>query len=122
MPAPDDSVSCPELINSLHAVLGRLPRPVNWTRGAVARDGAGNPVEPDDDRARRWSLDGAISLLPPDMQAPVTELLLDQLRRSSHTTLAEFNDAQFVTLRQIRRLIVDSIERVQLHVLRSIDT
>jgi hypothetical protein len=73
----------------------------SWTRGADARDGSGNPVDPWDDRAASWSLLGAIVAALERVAAKSGEMPLEHLAAALYAfaelidddSLADWNDA-----------------------------
>jgi hypothetical protein len=92
---PDDDVAREILVQT------RERLETGWCQGADARDGAGAAVDPWSDRARSWSLLGALVAVT-DPLAPLGNARLGALRRALaalaefvvEPSLAEWNDAE----------------------------
>lgn len=63
-----------------------------WTQGCKARDRAGEPVDHDDPAARRWSLNGALSLATRDLYGVGHIAYRCLLAETGCLTLRDYND------------------------------
>lgn len=79
-----------KVLDTLIAARNKIKRPENWTRGTIARDEYGHPVNAWSRKARSWCANGAI--IATDAPIDTIERCLRRIEDEMDENITSFND------------------------------
>jgi hypothetical protein len=94
----------------LRAAKAKLADETCWTKGALARNADGLPVDPDDPTAVCWCSDGAIQAVTTYHRSFRANLRVRVERACGGVWVEDFNDAPDTTFADVHRAFDTAIE------------